>query len=122
AICTAFQDQFGQPLSGADLLAFIELARKHSLVQPATDTRTTTTKAPADVPPPAPPPAPACQQAPAEPAPLPQRQSLLFWRKSLFDPDRLFTRLAPRLWFLWTPAFVVLSLVGVLAAAVATSP
>src|SRR5262245_40766526 len=29
-------------------------------------------------------------------------QSILYWRKSLFDPDRLFTWLAPRLWFLWT--------------------
>lgn len=44
-------------------------------------------------------------------------QSLLFWRKSLFDPDRLFARLVPRIGFLWTRGFLVLSAAGILAAA-----
>src|SRR5262249_52104990 len=33
----------------------------------------------------------------------------LAWRQSLFDPDRLFTWLAPRLWFFWTPMFLIVS-------------
>jgi multidrug efflux pump subunit AcrA (membrane-fusion protein) len=34
---------------------------------------------------------------------------LLFWRQRLLDPDRLFTRLAPKIRFFWTPAFLALS-------------
>src|SRR4029077_2277478 len=34
---------------------------------------------------------------------------ILYWRKSIFDPDRLFTWLAPKLWFCWTPAFLFFS-------------
>ena len=36
-------------------------------------------------------------------------QNLLYWRKSVFDPDRLFTRLEPRMRFFWTRGFLVLS-------------
>src|SRR5262249_17827770 len=54
--------------------------------------------------------------SPADP-PWP-RQSLLFWRKSLFDPDRLFTRLEPYLRFLGTRTFLFVSVGGILAAAV----
>ena len=43
-------------------------------------------------------------------------QSLLFWRKSLFDPDRLFDWLEPKVRFFWTPAFFVLSAACILAA------
>ncbi len=41
--------------------------------------------------------------------PTNRRQSILYRRKSLFDPDRLFTWLAPRLWMLWTRPFLVFS-------------
>ncbi|MEX2139193.1 MAG: HlyD family efflux transporter periplasmic adaptor subunit [Pirellulales bacterium] len=42
--------------------------------------------------------------------PTPARpQSILAWRKSLFDPDRLFGWLAPKIPFFWTPAFVIAS-------------
>ena len=44
-------------------------------------------------------------------------QGLLSWRINLFDPDKLFNRLEPRLRFLWTPGFVVTSAAGILAAA-----
>src|SRR5262245_43958713 len=46
-----------------------------------------------------------------------ERQSLLHWRKSLFDPDRLCTRLEPRLWFFWTGAFLAFSAACILLAA-----
>lgn len=38
-----------------------------------------------------------------------QRQSLLFYRKQLFDPDRLFTWLEPQIRWVWTRAFVAVS-------------
>src|SRR5437868_475540 len=38
-----------------------------------------------------------------------RRQSLLSWRMNLFDPDRLFTRMEPRLRFFWTCGFLVFS-------------
>jgi hypothetical protein len=43
---------------------------------------------------------------------------LLFYRKPLCRPDRFFTWLEPKLWFLWTPAFVLLSF-GLMAVALA---
>ena len=50
----------------------------------------------------------------AEPAPAPKpaqrpRQSILYWRKSVFDPDRLFNAMEPWLRWVWTTTFVVLS-------------
>src|SRR5439155_23138489 len=45
------------------------------------------------------------------------RQSVLYLRKSVFDPDALFNRLEPRLRFLWTRAFVVASAALIVAAA-----
>src|SRR4051812_37998522 len=45
-----------------------------------------------------------------------RRQSLLFWRTSLFDPDRLFNRLEPKLRFVWTRSFLVASAGCILAA------
>ena len=37
------------------------------------------------------------------------KQSILFWRKSLFDPDRLFNWLEPKSRFFWTRTFLVFS-------------
>jgi multidrug efflux pump subunit AcrA (membrane-fusion protein) len=34
---------------------------------------------------------------------------LLYWRRSFFDPDRFFNWLAPKIWWFWTPAFLVFS-------------
>ena len=45
-------------------------------------------------------------------------QSLLYWRKSLFDPDRLFNWLEPRLRFVWTRRSWSSSLAGIALAAV----
>jgi multidrug efflux pump subunit AcrA (membrane-fusion protein) len=105
-VCTAFSEQFREPLSESDFDGFLRLARSKGLLQsePAGPPKTpgdepgvqTSASLPdADAVPTAPPPRP--------------RQSILFWRKSLFDPDRFFTWAAPKLWFLWTPAFLVLS-------------
>src|SRR5262249_5945077 len=63
----------------------------------------------------APAPAPA---APAPAAPPPSRQSILYWRRSLCDPDPLPSPLAPPPAFLFTRSFVLLSLALMAAAGV----
>src|SRR5579871_5978091 len=62
--------------------------------------------------------APTVPVPPSQPAAKKKLQSLLYWRKSLFDPDRLFNHLAPLLSFIWTPTFVVLSLGMIVTAGV----
>ena len=53
-------------------------------------------------------------QTPAAPA---KTRSILYWRVNLWDPDRLFTWLAPKIWFFWTRAFLVVSAGCILLAA-----
>jgi multidrug efflux pump subunit AcrA (membrane-fusion protein) len=91
AIRSAFNEQFGEPLSQEDLDEFVKLARAQGFLQiadcrlPIADSR-------------------------QEDRSIPQStQSLLYWRKRLFDPDRLFTWLAPRLGFCWTRGFLIFS-------------
>ncbi|MBI1913640.1 MAG: efflux RND transporter periplasmic adaptor subunit [Planctomycetes bacterium] len=96
AVRAAFEAHFGEPLSQEALWEFIELARDQGFLQTAARIEAT----------PSPPP-PA-----GEPA-----QGALCWRKCLFDPDRLFTRLAPKVWFCWTPAFLLFSTGCILLAA-----
>jgi multidrug efflux pump subunit AcrA (membrane-fusion protein) len=45
-------------------------------------------------------------------------QGLLSWRINLFDPDRFFTWAQPRLWFLWTRSFVIVSTGCIVLAAI----
>jgi putative peptide zinc metalloprotease protein len=47
----------------------------------------------------------------------PARFSPLYYRKSLWDPDRALIWLAPKIWFLWTPAFVVVMVISICSAA-----
>ena len=58
-------------------------------------------------------------EAPSEePAPRPRaRQSILFWRKSVYDPDRLFNWLEPKVRFVWTRGFVAVSAGAIVLAA-----
>jgi multidrug resistance efflux pump len=86
AVRAAFAARFGQPLGEEELDDFLEMVRAQGLLE--------------ESPPPATsPPAPADALG----------WRLLHWRKSLFDPDRLFTWLEPRLRFLWTTGFLVFS-------------
>jgi putative peptide zinc metalloprotease protein len=96
-ICAAFALRFGQPLTGEDLQEFLEMAEARGLLLPASEGCE--------------PPGPADTPRSPSPAPgaAPLGVRLLYWRKSLFDPDRFFTWLAPRIWFFWTPAFLVFS-------------
>jgi multidrug efflux pump subunit AcrA (membrane-fusion protein) len=122
-IRAAFERKFQEPLSDEDLEQFVSVAEESGFLcdrqsrPPAEAQRLTRPVVPLS-------PAPV---SPASPAPAPQprpqssqRQSLLAWRKSVFDPDRLFARLEPSLRFLWTRSFVILSAAAI-AAAVAVS-
>lgn len=119
AICAAFQECFGEPLSGEDLQAFLELAQSRGFLQPVADDGNW-------LPPPgARPRRVADSRASAVSdkgrqmvSSRPRRQTILYWRKGVCDPDRLFSWLAPRLWFFWTRGFVALSAGCVLAATV----
>ena len=103
ALREAFQNQFDDELTDEDIDGFLKLAASRGLLEssPPTEPKQAADATPPDA---ARPPAKA-------------RQSLLAWRISLFDPDRLFTRLEPRLRFFWTRAFFGLS-IALIAAAV----
>src|SRR5262249_7914413 len=77
AICAAFAERLGEPLAAEELAGFIQLARSRGLLEAAER-----------VPPPAVPAGAPPAPSPQAPPPARPRQSLLFWRKSLFDPDR----------------------------------
>jgi hypothetical protein len=121
-IRAAFERKFQEPLSDEDLEQFVSVAEESGFLcdpgsQPPPGERRLSETAPsssATVSPAARGPTP-----PPRPEP-PQRQSLLAWRKSVFDPDRLFTQLDPSLRLLWTRSFVVLSAASI-AVAVAVS-
>ncbi len=83
----AFELRFKEALPGDDLDAFVETAREQGLFVSET----------------APPP--------------PPRGNILYWRKRLFDPDRLLDRVEPSLRFVWTRGFLILSGGAILAAA-----
>jgi putative peptide zinc metalloprotease protein len=102
AVRTAFAESFGQSLSAEDLQEFLDMASAQGFLQ-----------APGGEPEPPEAHAPERTDAPHAPADTagaaPLGLRLLYWRKSLFDPDRLFTWLAPKIGFFWTPAFVFFS-------------
>lgn len=87
AICAAFEARFGEPLSSEDLHGFLEMAKTQGFLQASPRT--------------------VGQARP--------RQSILFWRISLFDPNRLFTWLAPKIAFVWTRSFMAISFIAIVA-------
>jgi multidrug efflux pump subunit AcrA (membrane-fusion protein) len=97
-VCVAFQKRFADTLSDDDLARFLRMAASQGLLD--ISERTTPSE---------------CATAMDATAP-PARHSdqrLLYWRKSLFDPDELLNWLAPKLCFFWTPIFVVLAAVSI---------
>jgi putative peptide zinc metalloprotease protein len=102
-ICTAFEKYFGEPLTSEDLDQFLEVAAEQNLLQ--------RTNAAPDV--------AASQSRKQTASPLRLAQRILYFRRSVFDPDRLFTWLAPKIWFIWTAAFfwgslAIIALAGLL--------
>src|SRR5262245_2924582 len=68
----AFQERFGTSLADEELHEFFDLVTAQGLVQ------TGEARGP---------------QTAGFPSPTPHRQSVLYWRKTIFDPDCLLTRL-----------------------------
>jgi len=106
AVCAAFEEQFDEPLDSDELAEFIELARSRGFLRPAENASRDEH-----------PSAAAVQPMPARRR---FRQSILYWRISLFNPDRLFDWLVPKLMFLWTRAFLAVSAVSIVVAAAVT--
>lgn len=122
AVRRGFEQRFGSPLAEDDLDEFLALARASGfLALPAAPTPARGESPGRHAPTPEVLPARAepATGTPAPKAPLPPgrpRQSLLYWRKSVFDPDRFFNWLEPKIRFVWTRAFVVASALCVVAA------
>src|SRR5262245_33745664 len=98
----AFEERFGESLSGEDLDGFLKLAERKGLLLPAGGAAFRAEVVPATNgvaahPPP----------ATAVPPPPKPRQSILYWRKNIFDPDRLFNWLAPNIRFIWAWPFLL---------------
>jgi multidrug efflux pump subunit AcrA (membrane-fusion protein) len=106
----AFQGRFGSPLSQEDLEAFLSLASANGFLSPicpgadaiasgcsAARSGTELTAA-----------RPDSTEARKERS----RQSILYWRRAIFDPDRLLAWLEPKLRVCWTREFLIVSLLG----------
>ncbi len=112
AIRAAFEAEFGEPLSNEDLGDFLEMAREEGLLQGAEGGATADGARAAG-------PARLEDEDDEDASPSRgRRQSLLFWRMTLFDPDQLFNWLEPKLRFVWTRPFLVASAGCIVAAAV----
>src|SRR5262245_4479909 len=120
ALRTAFEQRFGEPLSEQDLEGFVGLAgRQGFLRQPGERQRDGETERGREGETKAGPQSVSSDEPGVSPSPLLSfsppssstrpRQSILAWRKSLCDPDRLFTWLEPRVRFFWTRAFLALT-------------
>jgi putative peptide zinc metalloprotease protein len=117
AVCARFASKFNEPLELGDLDEFVDLACKRGLIQSGAPAPAKPVPMRSDVA------AKSTARSSHKPTPRPPaavRQSILCWRKSLFDPDRLFTRLEPKLRFLWTRTFVVFSAGSILLAFLVT--
>ena len=105
-LCRQYEERFAQPLTRQDIADFIELADSMNLlVRDPLASRLAGGQ-----------PGAAMPAAPSLTQPPRSEQSILFWRVRLFDPDKLFGWLEPRLRLLWTPAFLFVSASAMLAA------
>jgi len=89
-VCRSFEERFGEPLPPEDLAEFLAIARERRLIG---SRRTGSPDAVSEI----------RRDVGAA------RQSLLYWRVRLFDPDRLLTWLEPRVRFAWTRGFLCVS-------------
>jgi multidrug efflux pump subunit AcrA (membrane-fusion protein) len=92
AIQSAFEERFGQQLSEDELNEFVEAIREQGLLrEPGLHKAAESGKRCGDT------------------KDGSKRPSILYWRKSVFDPDRLFNWMEPGLWFFWTRGFLIFS-------------
>jgi putative peptide zinc metalloprotease protein len=107
-VCEAFAERFAEPLSDEDLEGFLAIARRKGLLE---STECGVRSAELDT--------HGSSSTPQSAIRSPHfKQSILYWRKSFWDPDRCFTWLAPRLRIFWTPTFVVLAVSSIVVASV----
>ncbi len=108
AVCAAFEQRFQEPLSLGDIHEFVTAVEPMGLLHRA--------GSPNDG---------KDHQASARPQNDDDDDaetghngggSILFYRRSLFNPDRMLNALEPQLWFVWTKGFVILSALAMLAA------
>jgi multidrug efflux pump subunit AcrA (membrane-fusion protein) len=103
-VCAAFDQKFGQPLGEEELADFVDMARGQGLLK-ISDVGTNGLPGIAD----------SNTQRPESFNPQsairnPQsKQSILYWRKSIFNPDALFDWLEPKIRFVWTGGFFLFS-------------
>lgn len=117
AIKQAYRAKFKEELSDAELDQFVEMARREGLIE------LRAIGAPGTTPELAGPTVAASPNENPVPEPLPQdanpparRQSILYWRTSLFDPDRLLSAMVKPLGFIWTRAFLYISAAAIVLA------
>jgi putative peptide zinc metalloprotease protein len=89
AVRSAYQQRFDEPLSGEELDEFLATAGDQGMLDLA---------------------------APAAAGRKRERRSILYWRRPLLDPDRLFARIEPRLRWIWTPAFAFAAIAAIAGA------
>jgi hypothetical protein len=99
-VCAEFARKFGRPLDESELSEFLELAQESDFL----DDKSIAT-------------APVLAASAKSEAPR-DDQSILHWRFSLMNPDRLLAAMEPHLRFLWTRAFVIVSTCAIVFAAV----
>lgn len=114
AIRASFEEHFGQPLTEEELDEFIQMAQHQGLLEPAAGF-TTKQEQTAPVAHKAQPSGMGSQRAGERSCP---HQSILYWRKALFDPDRFLNFLESRLRFFWTRGFLLFSALSIAAALV----
>jgi putative peptide zinc metalloprotease protein len=103
-VLQAFYDRFRDPISTDDLQGFVKMASQRDLLS---DGRTASSDEVADD--------EDDEDLLPDSGPK-QRQSWLFFRYNFFDPNRLFNRLEPKLRFIWTRGFFIVSLLLITAA------
>jgi multidrug efflux pump subunit AcrA (membrane-fusion protein) len=101
-ICAAYETRFGIPLNVDDLTEFVGTAGDLGFLEAPPKGERATPAQPA-----------SCAPEPAART----GNSLLHFLVRFCDPDRLLAWLAPKLWFFWTPGFVLLATVCILTAA-----
>lgn len=111
-ICEAFQNQFGEELSCDDLQEFIKILDGRGLLQGSQ----AATQHAADVFGDEDDDDDLSAATTVNGKPARKRQSLLYCRFSVFDPDRLFNWLEPKIRWVWTPAFLAVTAIMILAA------
>ncbi len=108
SVLNAFEAKFGEELSSEDLNDFIEMVSQRHLLKDKAGTRPRS-KSYVDS-------EDENWNDASAGSGKKSRQSILYWRYNLFDPDRLFNRVEPLLRWVWTLEFFVVSCIAITAA------